>query len=536
MKFGPLTVSQAEGAIAAHSLRFAGGVIRKGTRLSAADLARLAEAGVTEIVAARLDEGDVHEDAAAEIVARSVAGPGIRVEAPATGRANLFAEAAGLVVVDRAAVDRLNRLDPGITLATLPEFAPAEQGRMVATVKVIPFAVPGTAIAAATGQDNPALRLATWKGLKVALVQTRLPGTKESVLDKTRKIFEERLGRGGASLATEARTPHEEMPLSLALREAAATVDLVVCFGASAITDRADVIPAAVVEAGGTVRHFGMPVDPGNLLLLGKLGGKPVLGAPGCARSPVENGFDWVLNRLLAGLDVTPDDVTGMGVGGLLMEIVSRPQPRERAKPAQAPVAAIVLAAGQSRRMGGPNKLLARFDGVPLVRRSVEATLASRASPVIVVTGHMEAETRAALDGLDVVLVHNPAYAEGLSSSLKCGLAAVPEEASGALVHLADMPGIDAAVIDRLIDAFCAGEGPAIVLPTVSGKRGNPVLWSRHFFAELGSVTGDVGARHLIGRHEDAVRRIEIGAAAALDVDTREALEAAGGILETPKE
>ena len=131
-----------------------------------------------------------------------------------------------------------------------------------------------------------------------------------------------------------------------------------------------------------------MPVDPGNLLLLGELDGRPVLGAPGCARSPAENGFDWVLNRLLAGLQVKEEDITGMGVGGLLMEIVSRPQPREPAAEASAGVAAIILAAGQSRRMGGPNKLLARFDGEPLVRQIAERALASKADPVIVVTGH----------------------------------------------------------------------------------------------------------------------------------------------------
>ena len=256
-----------------------------------------------------------------------------------------------------------------------------------------------------------------------------------------------------------------------------------------------------------------------------------MLGAPGCARSPVENGFDWVLQRLLAGLDVSEDDITGMGVGGLLMEIVSRPQPREPVAGSGPRVAAIILAAGQARRMRGPNKLLARFDGAPLVRRVAESALASKADPVIVVTGHRAADISQALAGLNVQVVHNPDFAEGLATSLKTGLAAVPESASGALVLLADMPGITAAIMDRLIGAFDAKPAPAIVLPTVDGKRGNPVLWSRAFFPELMAVTGDTGARHIIARHEESVERVEIGAAAGIDVDTPEALAEAGGVL-----
>ena len=135
------------------------------------------------------------------------------------------------------------------------------------------------------------------------LAATTLPGLKPSVMDKTRRVLEERLRPAGASLLQEIRTPHEVAPLADALRKLSGEgAELLIAFGASAITDKADVIPAAIEAAGGRVRHFGMPVDPGNLLLLGELDGRPVLGAPGCARSPAENGFDWVLNRLLAGL------------------------------------------------------------------------------------------------------------------------------------------------------------------------------------------------------------------------------------------
>src|SRR6185312_14935726 len=222
--------------------------------------------------------------------------------------------------------------------------------------------------------------------------------------------------------------------------------------------------------------------DPGNLLLIGSAGGVPVLGAPGCARSPVENGFDWVLMRLLAGLKVTRAELMGMGVGGLLMEIVTRPQPRETPEVEDdRNVAAIILAAGRSTRMVGPNKLLAELEGKKLVRIATEQALATKAREVIVVTGHQAELVEQALEGLNVKFVRNPDFAGGLASSVKAGISAVPANADGAIICLGDMPLIDARLIDRLIEAFAPDRGNLIVVPAVDGRRGNPVLWSRKF-------------------------------------------------------
>ncbi|MFO1072782.1 MAG: molybdopterin-binding/glycosyltransferase family 2 protein [Geminicoccaceae bacterium] len=498
--------------------------------MSTEDIERLRAAGVAEIMAVRLDRDDEREDAAAARLAAAVAGAGTAATPAFTGRANLHAEAAGVLLVDAARVDRLNQLDEAITVATLPAFATVGPREMVATVKIIPFAVPKALVEAALDllAQGPLVRVAPFRPWRARLIQTELPSVATKVLDKTVRITAERVAAVGGELLGESRCAHAPEPLAAAVRQAAEEgFDMLLIAGASAISDRKDVLPDAIQRAGGGIDHFGMPVDPGNLLLLARLDGRPVLGLPGCCRSPRLNGFDWVLARLAAGLEVGAREIMGMGVGGLLSEIASRPQLRDPAEAAGGRVAALVLAAGRSQRMGGPNKLLLPVAGKPMVRHVVEAALASRASPVVVVLGHQQHEVRQALRGLKVEFVHNLEHAAGLSTSLKAGLAALPAGVAGAVVCLGDMPRIGAALIDRLIAAFDPAEGRAIVLPTWHGKRGNPVLWGRAFFAEMQAVAGDVGARHLIGAHGEAVVEIDAGDDAALvDIDTPEALAA----------
>ncbi|MCO5065871.1 MAG: molybdopterin-binding/glycosyltransferase family 2 protein [Rhizobiaceae bacterium] len=532
MKFGPVPLEEAEGAILAHSVSAGGRALRKARRLSAEDIVDLGQAGVETVIVARMEPGDIDEDKAAQALVEAMRFSGIEAKPPATGRVNLHARHAGVFVVDEAAIDAFNAVDPAITIATLAQYAPVEPGRMVATVKIIPYAVTESAVerAAQTLRDRSVFAVHPYRSLSVRLIQTTLPSVKSSVLDKTARVTETRLARSQSRLAGETRVPHESGAVAEALASAGENGDMVLIFGASAVSDFEDVVPAAIRAAGGEVIRTGMPVDPGNLLVLGRLNGKPVIGAPGCARSPKENGFDWVLDRTLAGLEITDADIAGMGVGGLLMEIASRPQPRETVKAAAA-VPAILLAAGRSSRMGGPNKLLAEFGGKPLVRVMAERALASRAGDVVVVTGHDDRRVAAAVHGLNVRLRHNPAYMDGLSSSLKAGVAALPADVAGALVVLADMPGIASADLDRMIAAFRNEGGRSIVRATHNGKRGNPVILPRSLFASVALLEGDTGARHLIEAGDAPVIDIELGEGASLDVDTRDALEAAGGVL-----
>ncbi len=535
MQFGPLPVSSADGAILAHALRVGGQIFRKGRVLSAADIALLAGAGYREVTVARLDDCDVAEDVAAGCIAIALAGDKIRVGAAFTGRANLYALSHGLAVIDAQQIAALNTIDETITAATLHPYTVVEPGQMVATVKIIPFAAPAAALAAASTLlgNGPALHVAPFAAKRVALISTILAGTEPATLDKNRKALDGRLTALGSAIVCERRVAHEKAAVADALGTVrAASPELILIFGASAITDRRDVVPDAIEQAGGLVEHFGMPVDPGNLLLLGRLDGAIVIGLPGCARSPKLNGFDFVLQRVLADIPVGRAEIAAMGVGGLLTEIHSRPQPRER-YPTNVPraprIAAVILAAGLSSRMGH-NKLLAEIDGIPLVRRVAEAAVGSAARPVIVVTGNQPQDIELAVADLPVSIVQNPEFRRGLSASLIRGINAVPPDCDAALVLLGDMPGVTSVLIGRLIAAFSPEDGRSICVATHGGKHGNPVLWGRQFFPDIRKLEGDVGAKWLIAENSELVCEVESPDEGPLvDIDTPQALAAYTG-------
>jgi len=197
-------------------------------------------------------------------------------------------------------------------------------------------------------------------------------------------------------------------------------------------------------------------------------------------------------------------------------------------------VCAVVLAAGRSSRfraMGGAEetKLVAKLDGKPVVRRVVEAALASRARPVIVVVGHARSAVEAALGGLPALLAPNPDYRTGIASSLRVGLAATPAEAQGAVVLLGDMPNVSARLIDDLIDAFEAQPSARAATPIEGGRRGNPILLTRRLFDEAMQLDGDEGARRLLTALDprEIVEIIARDSDVTFDIDIPDDLEAA---------
>ncbi|MDR2187758.1 MAG: molybdopterin-binding/glycosyltransferase family 2 protein [Azonexus sp.] len=527
MIFGDFASADAEDVRLAHTLKLPNLMLKKGRVLSAADIAALQANGIERLTGARLAPDDVDEDAAAKTIAALLENTGITARPPYTGRCNLYARTPGVLLVDQERVDRLNQISETVTLATLPQHAGVRRNQRVATVKIIPFAIAPDCIAAwrQAATASP-LRLAPLAACRAALIMGVSASTSERLLDLTVAATRLRLESMGSGLALTLRCAHEKTAMTGALRQAlAAGCDLLLVMGATISKDRADVVPAAIVAAGGEIEHFGLPVEPGNMLLVARIGRTPVFNLPGCARSANHNGIDIVLQRLLAGLLPSARGMMNLGVGGL----IARQEDEETAEPEPPPappprIAALVLAAGRSSRMGEQNKLLCPVDGAPLVLRAVNAALASRAAQVMVVTGHEAERIEAALAGQPVSFTYNPDYPGGMASSLRCGLRALCADTAAVIVLLADMPAIGAADIDRLIDAFDPAK-PAVLVPEYDGRRGNPVLWPRRHFAELASLSGDIGGRGLLEQYAAEVQSLAFPSPVIfVDVDTPEAL------------
>jgi len=510
MDFGVVPIDEAEGAILAHSFRMPSGRIQKGHIVSSDDIACFRDAGVETIMVARSDVTDLSEAEAAHRLATAVAGLGIVLEEAIGGRVNLMARDYGVLVYDRSQLDALNGIHESLTLAALPPFAMVEPGQMVGTVKIIPFAVSGAILQAAehcAGLLN--FDVKATQSHDVGLIQTTLPGLPTKILTKTSSVTRHRIEGLGGRLALENQCAHDIADLSRSITaQIDAGMEIILVVGASAVTDRRDVIPAAIERAKGQIDYLGMPVDPGNLLLLGRVGEIPVVGVPGCARSPSLNGFDWVLQRLFCGLPLSAKDFAAMGAGGLLKEITDRPMPRAAAARAvtdhDLKVYGLVLAAGDD---SGVKDALGGVANVALV---VGAAMASSALGVYVVTGAHEDDLKTALKPYAVSFTYNPTYEDGIATSLRRGLSALPADADGVIVCLANDPVPSTAVIDALISGFAPHQGGNLCVPLRQGQRGSPLLIGRHFFAQLHELEGESGARYLIDAYPGEVIEMQI--------------------------
>lgn len=500
MKFGEVRVDDAEGLILAHSMRLPGAMLKKGRVLTAADVRALKQAGINFVTGATLEPGDLGEDEAARLLAQALAGESVTVGPAFSGRCNLFAARRGLLAIDRERLDRLNLVDEAVTVATVVPYSVVAPRQMVATIKIIPFGVDRRVVEACIAFASSGGALVSVRGFRprsVGLILTTLPGTRDGVLQTAAAVTRARVTALDGDVVQEQRCAHEIGALERAFAKAlAAGCEMVLVVGASATVDRRDVVPSAIERAGGTVDHFGMPVDPGNLLLLGRIGTVPVVNLPGCGRSPKANGLDWVLSRLAADVALKPSDIMRMGAGGLLKESVREPRLEGPAAPR---VAALVIADGDAETL-----LAEDGDGKPRIAQAVEAALAARLVPVVVITGEDCGLVEASLPACDVQFVRTRPGEPAATT----GLAALPADVDAALVVPVDAAPLSADRLAHMVRAFEPDEGRGIVVTVRRGRRGGPMLLGRaHFDAFAQAPNPD----DLLADHSEAVFELVIG-------------------------
>ncbi len=523
MKFGEFPIEEALGHILAHSLKIDDFRISKGTIISREHIARLKDLDQKTLTVAILEETDLGEDAAAEQIGAAFHSTNILVTSPVAGRVNLIADQDGVLVIDRDQIDAFNDVDETITIATLAPFARVQKGMLLATIKIIPYGVSKDYLAQAVAcVSDKTVTIAKFKPDQCDVILTETKGFKQSLLKKGEAVLTERLRPLQLSVCSTQIVDHDIESVTQAISNC--TTDKIFVLGASATSDRSDVIPSAVVQSGGDIIRFGMPVDPGNLLMLAENGAQKIVGMPGCVRSPALNGADWVLERLAAEVEITNKDIANMGVGGLLKEITQRPMPRATPKSRAKGICAIVLAAGASRRMGDDDKLFKLIDGEPLLRRSVMQITKADINSCLVVVRKITDAHKAALEGLNVQLIEAPEASLGMSASMRAGVLAAGPNTKAFLICLADMPDITDSHINKIMAAHDPDHDRNIIRPkTPAGKYGHPVLFDGKFYEDMASIDGDVGAKSVIQSASDEVYDLVLDEAIITDLDTPQA-------------
>lgn len=336
MKFGPVPLAEAEDKILGHNVAGSDGrrVLRKGKPLSKADVALLRELGRETVYVAEMESSDIDENSAADQISAAIMGEGLRVAGPSTGRANLYTTVAGLLRVDVARLTNLNRCE-GVTLATLPHNTAVADNTVVATLKILPYALPEHIVVTASDSGR-LLSVSPFKKQTVGLILAGAAAAQARVVRTFRSALSDRLQALGTTIARTDYVPlegngqGEPVLAQLIKAHIAAGITLLILAGETAIMDRHDLAPRAVERAGGDVVIFGAPVDPGNLLLLAYHGEIPIVGLPGCARSPKDNVVDLILPRLVAGDSLDREEIITWGHGGLMEDVPERPAPRSR--------------------------------------------------------------------------------------------------------------------------------------------------------------------------------------------------------------
>jgi molybdopterin biosynthesis enzyme len=336
MKFAPVPLSEAKGKILGHNIADADGrrLLRKGKPLTNEDLEKLRALGRSSVYVAEMEADDVGENESAQRVAEAICGPGLHISGVVSGRANMLSNEVGILRIDVEGLAQINAYE-GITLATLTTHSPVRPRQIVATVKIIPYAMPESVVRAAetVASGSAVVRVDELPPRSVGMILSGSASIHERLVSDFAPL-RDRIERLGSTVTQTDFVALDDEPDEAALakmlkQQVDSGIGMILLAGETAIMDSHDIVPRAVERAGGRVESVGAPVDPGNLLMLAYLNDVPVVGAPGCARSRKTNIVDWILPRLLVGDRLTRRDIIELGHGGLLQDVRERGMPRD---------------------------------------------------------------------------------------------------------------------------------------------------------------------------------------------------------------
>ena len=534
MKIELLDPNKSGGSILAQTYNLSVKTLSKGTHVSEDVVALLNKENVKSILCAVPHKDDIHEDSAAETISKAIDESQLYAEEASTGRVNFRTPALSIVRYNRELIKKINLIDESIAFSIVEHNQLLAKNDLIATLKIIPFFISKIYVERVVSliSKYEIFKIYRLGEKKVELIQTYYDWQKKSIFKATSNVTGSRLNALGCSLQKETLIPHDHKSLCSEIKSSIDSgAQVLLISGASAITDRSDHIPKAILSVGGEIIQYGLAVDPGNLLLIGKIGSTTIIGMPGCARSPKLNGFDWVLQLLMANIPISKEELADMGAGGLLMEIASRPLPRALAKSAkkrEKKIMGIILAAGNSTRMGKDNKLLRNVGGASLVRNTAIEMLSSDLDCCSIVLGYQSDKVAAVIKDLSINLILNPLWEEGQASSLKAALNSLDTSYSDLLVMLGDLPGVTSKHINKIIEEHLLTNNrkSKITIPSFNGRKGNPVIWGRSFFPDLSNLQGDVGGRALFSQHPAAINLLDMeDPAVVTDTDTPEDFE-----------
>lgn len=522
MKFEERKLADCLGWQLAHSVTCGSKKFAKTTLVDQHKLALFQSAGIQALQVFKLDPGDLDEDQAAAKAAQLISGDCLAIQIAGRGRANVVSDKNG-VFLPETAIDDLNALDDAFSAASKRAFTKVSKGDLVATIKLVPYGIASSLLDRFSAVKK--MRVTEFEKFSAELLIGGSP-----LQEKTKAVLVNRLQAVGGELVATKEVEHAVSAYARAIRKSEA--DLILMLGVSAISDSHDVLPESVRKAGGQIIKVGLPTDPGNLLMLAKLGKQTIIGLPGCARSPALNGFDWVLERFAARLPLDAEVLAGMGTGGLLKEPSDRSVPRRKPRTpidTVTSVSALLLAAGRSSRSGTSHKLLSKVDDRTVVEHSATVINDAGIHSVTVVTGDSSDKIEALFSSATLKFIHNPQFADGMGTSLAVGVQQLDDSVEFALVYLGDMPFVQSSTIKALLQAASGGSASAIYIPTFNGKRGHPVLWGKNHFGALRQLSGDVGGREIIRENNEKIVEVEVNDPGILiDLDTPEMLNQFG--------